>query len=73
MSDIALKKLGEQGEVYHAATNGHVVWVDDEVIGFKCGCGNNEVLTLGIYRGEATECKCGARLYYIVEIVVKEA
>jgi hypothetical protein len=73
MSEISPKRIAVEGEVYHAATNGRVIWVDDEVIGFKCGCGYDEVLTVGIYRDDPTECECGAQLYYSFEIVVREA
>jgi hypothetical protein len=73
MTEITPKKAVLEGEVYHSAANGTIVWVDDEVIGFQCGCGNDEVLTVGIYKDSPRECECGARLYYTIEIVVKEA
>lgn len=49
---------------FDPAKDGHIVWMDDEVIGFTCGCGNKEVLLLHFYEEDAVECDCGARLYY---------
>ena len=58
---------------FNPAKDGRIIWTDEEVIGFKCGCGNDEVLLLKLDEEDAVECDCGARLYYSQTIEVKLA
>ncbi len=67
----AVVKLSRSGRAFDPAEDGSIVWVDDEVIGFQCGCGNDEVLRLGVYEDSPAECPaCHARLYYRQRIEV---
>ena len=56
------------------AREGSIVWTADEVIGYKCGCGNDdEELILSIYADMPTECpQCHAKLYYRQRIEIMQ-
>jgi hypothetical protein len=63
MTDLTPRTI--DGQIFDPVEDGRIAWVADEVIGFKCGCGNDEVLTLTVYDDFPAECsKCHARFYY---------
>jgi hypothetical protein len=69
----AVTKLSQSGQAFDPVKDGRVIWVADEVIGFKCGCGNDEVLLLSPYEDTLAECDvCCARLYYKQKIEVMQ-
>lgn len=44
-------------------TKGEIMWIDDEVVGYKCECGKE--IVVGIYEDDNMCPKCGRR--YILQ------
>lgn len=44
---------------FHPIDDGHITWTDDQVVGFVCGCGDDD-LVINVDR--PTVCICGAKL-----------
>lgn len=51
-------------------SDGAIIWIDEEVIGFKCACGAE--LTVGIYSDNPTECNCGRGYWFEQRVTVFE-
>ena len=53
------KKVEPSTAQFHPINDGHIVWIDDHVVGFTCGCGDTD-LVINVDR--PTICICGAKL-----------
>lgn len=47
--------------------SGEILWIDEECVGYKCECGNDDLI-IGIYGSESNRCeKCGKK-YHLSQI-----